>query len=294
MGFKDTLAKVFRLSNIGTFIFFALNLSVIIGLLYPYSITPAGGMILLAVYVITVAIGFSPVGEWALCIFASARDIKRRDMKIKLIPLLEIVYGRAKREAPNMADSLRLKIVPGSGVNAYALGRRTIGVTEGLLDLPDEMIMGIFAHELGHIANRHSEIQLLIGGANAAVSIFLLILKLAAWAISGIFGLAAIGTRKSGAGCLIGLFGSIAALSVFAWTKFCMLFLMWSARRNEFIADEFAYKLGFGGQLAWALDNLADSAPPGSILKALYSKHPGKDERIARLQSLGAEYSRWH
>ena len=154
MGFKDTLAKVFRLSNIGTFIFFALNLSVIIGLFYPYSITPAGGMILLAVYVITVAIGFSPVGEWALCIFAGARDIKRRDMKIKLIPLLEIVYGRAKREAPNMADSLRLKIVPGSGANAYALGRRTIGVTEGLLDLPDEMIMGIFAHELGHICAR--------------------------------------------------------------------------------------------------------------------------------------------
>lgn len=294
MGFNDTFAKIFRLSNIGTFIFFALNLSAIIGLFYPYSFTPIGGIVLLAVYIITVAIAFSPAGEWVLCVFAGARDIKRRDMKIKLIPLLEIVYGKAKREAPHMADSLRLKIVPGGGANAYALGRRTIGVTEGLLDLPDEMIMGIFAHELGHIANRHSEIQLLIGGANALVFLFLLMLKLIAWAITGIFGLVAMGTRKSGAGCLIGLIGSIAALSVFVWTKFCMLFLMWSARRNEYIADEFAYKLGFGGQLAWALDNLTDNTPRGSILKALYSTHPEKDERIARLQSLGAAYSRWH
>lgn len=293
MSFADVLSKVFKASNIGTFIFFALNFSLIAIVFYPYSLTPTGGIILFSLYISTVAISFSPIGEWVISAFAGAKKIRRRDMQIKLIPLLEIVYGKAKRESPNMIDSVYLKIVPGDEVNAYALGRKTICVTESLLNAPDEMIMGIFAHELGHLANRHSEIQLLIGGANVLISIFLLMLKLVAWMITGIFSFVAIGTRRVSVGCLIGIFGSIATLSVFLWTKFCMVFLMWSARNNEFVADEFAFRIGFGEQLAWALDNLIDCAPNGSFLKLLYSSHPRKDEGIARLQELGAAYSRW-
>ena len=33
-----------------------------------------------------------------------------------------------------------------------------------------------------------------------------------------------------------------------------MLFLMWSMRQNEYLADEFAYKIGFGLELATVLD----------------------------------------
>ncbi len=293
MGFADTLSKIFKPSNIGTFIFFALNYALILAAFYPYSLTPTGIMVLLAIYIATIAISLSPIGEWVLSVFAGAKEIKRRDVQIKLIPLLELVYGKAKIESPNMVASIHLKIIPGDEVNAYALGRRTICVTEGLLNAPDEMIMGVFAHEIGHLANRHSEIQLLIGGANILVSSFLLILKLIAWTITGIFGLVAIGSRRFTTGCLIGIFGSIATLSVFLWTKFCMMFLMWSARSNEFVADEFAYKIGFGNQLAWVLDNLMDCAPKNSFLKVLYSSHPRNDERIARLQELGATYSRW-
>jgi len=293
MDISDTLSKVFKFSNIGTFIFFVLNFTLMIAVFYPYSLTLTGMIVLLALYIATIAISLSPVGEWVISVFAGAKKIKRRDMQIKLIPLLEIVYGKAKSVSPNMVDSVYLKIIPGDEINAYALGRKTICVTEGLLNAPDEMIMGIFAHELGHLANRHSEVQLLIGGANVLVSIFLLMLKLIAWIITGLFGLIAIGTRRTATGCLIGLIGSIAALSVFLWTKFCMIFLMWSARTNEFIADEFACKIGFGTQLAWALDTLTDCALRGGFLKTLYSSHPEKDERIARLQELGASYSRW-
>lgn len=293
MNFADTLSKIFRTSNIGTFVFFALNFALILTVFYPYSFTQAGVMVLLALYITTIAISLSPVGEWVISVFAGAKEIKRRDMQIKLIPLLEVVFNKAKIESPNMIDSIHLKIIPGNEANAYALGRRTICVTEGLLNAPDDMVMGVFAHEIGHLANRHSEIQLLIGGANIIISSFLLILKLLAWTITGIFGVVAIGSRRLGTGCLIGLIGSIATLAVFLWTKFCMLFLMWSARRNEFVADEYAYKIGFGNQLAWVLDNMISNTPGNSFLKILYSSHPSNDERIARLQELGATYSRW-
>lgn len=293
MGFVDTLSKIFKPSNIGTFIFFVLNFGLIAAVCYPYSFTLSGAMVLLVIYLVTITISLSPVGEWVLSVFAGAKEIKRRDVQIKLIPLLETVFDRAKTESPNMVDSIHLKIIPDNEANAYAIGRRTIIVTEGLLNTPDDYIMGVFAHEIGHLANRHSEIQLLIGGANIIISSFLLILKLLALMITGVFGLVAIGSRRTATGCLIGLIGSFSTIAIFLWTKFCMLFLMWSARRNEFVADEFAYKIGFGNQLAYVLDNLYSNAQSNSFLRALYSSHPSNDERIGRLQELGATYSRW-
>ena len=77
------------------------------------------------------------------------------------------------------------------------------------------------------------------------------------------------------------------------WTKFCMLFLMWSMRQNEFVADEYAYRLGYGNILARLLDNQMCSNPENGLLKALHSSHPSSDDRIAKLQDLGATYGRY-
>ena len=97
---------------------------------YPYSLTPTGMIVLLALYITTIVISLSPIGEWVISVFAGAKEIKRHDIQIKLIPLLEIVYEKAKSISPNMVDSVYLKIIPGDEVNAYALGRKTICVTE--------------------------------------------------------------------------------------------------------------------------------------------------------------------
>ena len=290
---KDTIAKLFRLSNIGTAFFFALNICLILLMFYPYSFTANGLATIVMLYILTVAISLSPVGEWVLSVFAGAKEIKRKDVKLKLIPLLEAVYNNAKAKSPNMVNSIHLKIIPGNETNAYAIGRKTICVTEGVLNLPDEMIMGIFAHEVGHIANRHSQIQLLIGGANILISSFILILKVIAWIITGIFGLFAIRSRRMSTGCLIGLVGSIPALLIYLWVKFCRIFLMWSSRKNEFVADKYAYDIGFGNHLAYTLDSIAVDQTKIGFFRAFYSSHPDSNERIARLQELGATYSRW-
>ena len=72
-----------------------------------------------------------------------------------------------------------------------------------------------------------------------------------------------------------------------------MLFLMWSMRQNEFVADEYAFQLGYGSALARVLDCEMCSPPDNGLLKALFSSHPNTHDRIAHLQELGASYSRY-
>lgn len=55
-------------------------------------------------------------------------------------------------------------------------------------------------------------------------------------------------------GIITAVFAGISTALSWLWVKFCMLFLMWSMRQNEYLADEFAYKIGFGLELATVLD----------------------------------------
>lgn len=287
------IGRIIRISNLGTLIFFLLNITLLYFILFPYGITPEYAVLMLALYGITVLISFSPVGEWVLVTFAGAKEIKRRDIKIRLIPLLEIVFEQAKEKTPSMVSSIHLKLIRDPAPNAFAIGRKTICVTEGLLNLSDEEIMAVFAHELGHLAYKHTAIQLLIGGGNAFIAGCLLLIKLGCWMITAVFTLFAIGSRRLGRGLIMTLVGSISTAVIWLWTKFCMLFLMWSMRQNEYVADEYAFQLGYGTILASVLDEHMCSAPENGLLKALYATHPHSDDRIARLQELGAEYSRY-
>lgn len=288
------LGRIFRISNLGTLIFFLLNIGLILALFCPYGVTIEAAASLVVCYIITVLISLSPIGEWTLAAFAGAREIKRKDIKIRLIPLLEIVFERAKEKTPSMVNSIRLKIIHDQSPNAFAIGRRTICVTDGLLNLTDEEIIAVFAHEVGHLAYGHSAIQLLIGGGNVLISGCLLILKAICWIITAFCGLiTGITTRSFLAGAFATLAASVSAGLIWLWTKFCMLFLMWSMRQNEYVADEYAFQLGYGAILASVLDRHMCSAPNNGLLKALYSTHPHSDDRVARLQELGANYSRY-
>lgn len=133
-------------------------------------------------------------------------------------------------------------------------------------------------------------IQLLIGGGNLFISGFLIAIKAVCWIITGIFALVGINTKGFLGGFLMTLFGSLSVVLIWLWTKFCMIFLMWSMRQNEFVADEYAYKLGYGTILSSVLDRHMCSAPGNGLLKALYSTHPHSDDRIAHLQELEADY----
>jgi len=282
-------------SGIGTIIFFLLNAALICALF-----AAVGGVYALlagaVVYVVSLLVSLSCFGEWLLCLMAGARKMTRKDMRVRMIPLLEVVYNKAKMKTPRLTDRIALKVIYTPEPNAYAIGRKTICVTEGLFQLPDDVVMGIIAHEVAHLACRHTHIQLLIGGGNFIMTIFILAMKL----IYSVFAFMALGSfltefRRDGCtqGCLRALPALFVAGVVWLWTKFCMLFLMWSMRENEFEADKYAVELGYGFELAKGLDAIGTGEPQEPFLRAIYSTHPETHDRIARMQQMGVPYYRY-
>ena len=132
---------------------------------------------------------------------------------------------------------------------------------------------------------------LLIGGGNFIMSFLILILRL----IYSFLGIVALGSvlRRGSEGCLSTLPSLFIAGIIWLWTKFCIFFLMWSSKENEFEADAYAAELGYGYELAKALDAIGTSEPQESFFKALYSTHPNTHDRIGRLQQLGVQYYRY-
>jgi Zn-dependent protease with chaperone function len=66
------------------------------------------------------------------------------------------------RRYPGYAPTLTLSFRSGLGANAFALPGGTIVMTDGLVEaadrekLPDEALVGVLAHEIGHVVHRHT------------------------------------------------------------------------------------------------------------------------------------------
>lgn len=281
------------MSNIGTIIFFLLNAFMVIGMFA--SAGPESLSALITIYLISVFFALSPIGEWILGLMSGARRMTRVDMRNRMIPIITRVHNKALAKTPDMTRIINLKVMYDPNPNAFALGRHTICVTEGLFDLPDEMIEGILAHEMGHLACHHTDIQLLIGGGNFIITFALLIVKAIVAIISFIGSLFVFSRDDStqGCGCAFSIFSLICSALIWLWTKFCMLFLMWSSRANEYVADKYAMEIGYGYELAAALDSIGTGMPQNSFMKALYSSHPETHDRIGKLQEMGVPYSRY-
>lgn len=288
----QTIKNIFKISNIGTMIFCVLNLGLILSILTNGFTTNEVIPYVVIIYFITILISLSPLGEFLFAFMIGARKMLRKDMKLKMIPLLQIAYDKSKEKCPQMVNSINLKLINDPYPNAYAIGRKTICVTTGLFQLSDDAIIGIFAHELGHIANSHSTIQLIIGGANIFITVGLFILKVVAWIIRIIVTFFAIKSRSWLETILLFIASLFSTGLLALWTKFCLLFLRTSMRANEYVADKFAYDIGFGKQLAMALSILQNyEVPKKNIFGLLYSTHPDINNRIYRLQLLGVDYN---
>ncbi len=193
----------------------------------------------------------------------------------------------------------RVYIIPNEAPNAFATGRNpehaVVAVTEGLLRLMDrDEIMGVLAHELGHVNNR----DILIGTVAATMAGAVMILaNMARWA--AIFGGGSGNDRQGGHLGGIGLI----LMSIIA-PMAAMIIQMAISRSREYLAD--ATGASFAGNpegLARALEKLGsyskrlpmDASPStahmfivnplsGASLMRLFSTHPPLEERIARLK----------
>ncbi len=193
----------------------------------------------------------------------------------------------------------KVYIIPSSQPNAFATGRSpkrgVVAVTEGILELltPEEL-MGVIAHEMGHIKNRDILIQTI---AATLAGVIMFVSDMVKWA--AIFGM---GRDDEDSNPFLAIVLAIVAPIA------AMLIQLAISRSREYLADETGAKLsGNPEYLASALEKLEaysqripmESGNPasahmfivnpfkGDFLISLFSTHPPIEERVKRLRSMG-------
>ncbi len=288
--------SLFAKSNIPLCIYLLLNV-IILGLFATLVFTlPVGwGMLAgLLIYIASIAVAISPIGEAIIRHQNNCKKIEDLATIQRLEPLFREVYYKAKRENPEISSDIRLFINEEKCPNAFATGRRTICVTRGLLDYPDDVIKAILAHEFGHLAHQDTDRILVVAIGNTAITAICLMFQFGALMMDFMMKLVAIFTRsEDGLFCaFMGWISSVITMVLIAafmkvWTKLGVLLCMKTSRSNEYQADEFAYNLGYGNGLLSFFSGFSSEKPKG-LFASLASSHPDNSDRIARLKALDA------
>lgn len=303
----DFVKNLGHKKNIFAMIYLALNVLIITVMLQVFE--PNLWLCLLygiLLYGATATIALSPLGEWFFRLTNGCKKIEDPAIRNRLEPLFEEVKNQAKIKHPDFIvdDRIALYMSDDNVLNAFALGRRTVCVTRGLLQLSDEQIKGVLGHEFGHLASHDTDLSLLITVGNFLITAAVTVFRVVAWLfnlmitlVGGIIGgdegwfVSAMGTLNSWLTTLM-----INGL-MWVWTQLGILLVMKSSRDAEYEADAFSCDLGYTqGLLSFfqILDRMeggSSGKERGNIFAALSSSHPETHKRIARInerQSLPA------
>lgn len=239
----------------------------------------AGVAVGMVFYIITLVIAMSPVGETILRWQNKCKPIKDINIKNRLEPIFNRVYEKAKTHCPSISDKVRLFISRDDSPNAFATGRRTICVTQGLLELSDDEIEGVLAHEFGHLAHKDTDVILAVSVGNMIVVGTITVINI----ISNIAIKIADFFSKNDTGAIMyNIINAFFYVIVFLWTKLGVLLCMHSSRKNEYAADNFAVDLNYKDDLINALTELdeGDFSKPKGLWAALHDSHPHTADRI--------------
>ena len=245
-----------------------------------------GFLIVTIIYAVSIGIALSGAGEKLLRALNGVRHISTQEEKESILPLFQEVYRRAKETTPELSDNIQVFMTDDMCVNAYAFGKSTVVVTKGLIDtLEEEQVMGMLAHEFGHIVNGHTVMLLLNLVGNGIFSIFLLITRMFMFFIQGFVSFM---DDNGGWGQVMAFLIRISfEWSLMFYTYIATAILMINSRKNEFQADNYALEIGFGEGLLQGLYvfqkmNMGQSK---RLLERLTSSHPNLAYRIERLEN---------
>lgn len=284
--FVDFAKNLTQKRNIGVLIYLILNTLLVVWLFSSMYEGVKGIFIGILTYGISLIIALSPIGEWILRVQTGCKKITRKEYLNRLEPLFQEALSRAKKIHPSLPDDVQLFMSNDKSANAFATGRKTICLTKGFLNYSDEQIKATFAHELGHLAHRDTDLILVVTVGNFIVTAIFIIYRIIVY-ITGII-IAFANSNLSSVVVSI-LIDIVLVAMMWIWTKIGTMLVMHSSRQNEFQADEFAFNCGYGDSLAEVLDSFEEGSEKG-LWANLASSHPDVDDRIARLQELGSSY----
>jgi len=213
----------------------------------------------------------------------SVRRVATQTEKQRLLPLFWEVYSEVCKKEKYISRKIKLYIVDSVEVNAFIIGRNTVVITRGAVNVfDDEQIKGILAHEFGHLTNCDGQITILLSFCSSLALYPLIFLQCVFFAIATL--------GKTG-GLISNIFGFlewVAGLAVnlvlFVWT----LIVSGGTRKKEYLADSFAINLGYGVQLKNALYKLYEMqvSDKMTLIKRLQQSHPILAYRIEKIEEI--------
>lgn len=299
----DLGKRLFHKNNIPVLLYLVLNVfvsAIFIGLLEDmfdpqiesYSTYLIHGLI---AYMISLLIALSPIGEVIMRIQTGCESIDDENTLDYIQPIFEEVYKEAREKNPEIPENVQLYMNNEMEANAFATGRKMLCITKGMLAMPKNYIKAALSHEFGHLAHKDTDLVMLVSVGNLVISAVTLILRAIIGFVQLIFGIAGLfmGGRDGALTQITSAIGKWIFTFVIAgftklWTKIGVMLVMRSSRNNEYVADEFAFELGYGDDLCSLLENVDTSESKG-LFASLMSSHPPKEKRIEKLQQLKYE-----
>ena len=286
--FKQAGIKIglFLRSNWAYILWFALHYLLAVFILYGFLQDTAKSYLWAGIaYAISIGIALSPVGEFILRVLQGAHAVQTEKDGNYLTPLFEEVYEEAMARTPSLHKNIRLYISEDKTINGYAMGRKTIVLTRGAIEtFHREELKGILAHEFGHMANGDTKATLLTIIGNSIFSIIIVACKIVMWVVNLI---AVIATEEFFISRIIYfIIRLFFDYSVMAFMFVGNVILSLNSRYSEFLADSYAFQIGFGEQLKRGLYllNKLDMGGKRSIRDWLMASHPHTPKRIKRLE----------
>lgn len=291
-----------RNKNIFAVIYLILNVGLVSLIFYGMVGDYTGVIAGILVYFIAAFIALSPVGEWFLRFQQGCKRIDDVNLLNRLEPLFMEVLERTRSKATeySIEDSISLYIKEDPNANAFALGRRTVCVTTGLLACSDEEIKAILGHEMGHLASHDTDLILLITCGNMIVTVIFTVVKLFLILFKLITSIVTLFLRGDGliAGIIATLYSFLCLvlldLGMFLWSKLGILLVMKTSRNAEYDADAFSCDLGYADGLLSFFHNLLKEEYSFSdksslkararVFSALADSHPSTKKRIDRIE----------
>ena len=172
-------------------------------------------------------------------------------------------------------------------INAFAMGHNRICINTGTIaTLPYDELLGIVAHEMGHIHHKDSAYGFSRFYMNYLGQMCIRVYELFARLILWIQYL-----RLPVITFIVQIFYLLVTLQILfmQWVIKVPLIItdLFTGRRAEYRADKYAYEIGLGTELHNALVTLrnytAESSESG-LMSKLYSTHPATEKRIERLR----------
>lgn len=295
----DFFKNLFKKSNIGVIIWLVANVLLLVAMFSNGFTSWEGALLAVALYALSMVIALSPIGEWILRLQTGCKKITDEAVLSRIKPLFDEVYAKAKEQNPELPDNIGLFMNEDDAPNAFATGRKTVCITRGLLQYTDEDIKGVLGHEFGHLAHKDTDIILVVAVGNMIMSTIFVIIRVIAnvsmWIgqfFAAIFSdswAGAIAHLFIGLGRIIADFLLVAFMRV--WTQIGVWLCMSSSRKNEFEADAYSYRLGYGDGLYRVLESFGTEGGKGDgLFASLASSHPKTEKRLQKLRQLSGDF----